>query len=201
MEVKAREAAGGALDIVPATAGRWEALADLFGRAGASSGCWCMYWRLGPPYNRRPHEHNRDAFKELVEGGPPPGLLAFAGEVAVGWCQVTPRDDLPWVRQTRVLGPVDLTLDPAVWAVSCFFVRRAARRQQVASALLAAAVEWAGAAGASVLEGYPVDTDVPGSSRNVFTGTRAMFARAGFYPVAARHPARPTMRRDLKGAR
>jgi hypothetical protein len=26
----------------------WPALEDLFGRAGASNGCWCMYWRIGP---------------------------------------------------------------------------------------------------------------------------------------------------------
>jgi hypothetical protein len=32
----------------PLTSEHWPALEDLFGRAGASNGCWCMYWRLGP---------------------------------------------------------------------------------------------------------------------------------------------------------
>jgi hypothetical protein len=32
----------------PATSAQWPALEDLFGRSGASNGCWCMYWRIGP---------------------------------------------------------------------------------------------------------------------------------------------------------
>ena len=36
-----------AVTISPLTSGRWPALEDLFGRAGASNGCWCMYWRIG----------------------------------------------------------------------------------------------------------------------------------------------------------
>src|SRR6516225_10735734 len=33
-------------------------------------------------------------FREIVERGPPPGLLAFDSDIAVGWCQLTPRDAL-----------------------------------------------------------------------------------------------------------
>jgi hypothetical protein len=32
------------------TSAQWPALEDLFGRSGASNGCWCMYWRIGPRY-------------------------------------------------------------------------------------------------------------------------------------------------------
>src|SRR5262249_10517280 len=35
---------------------------------------------------------NKTAFREIVERGPPPGLLAFDGDIAVGWCQLTPPD-------------------------------------------------------------------------------------------------------------
>ena len=38
----------------------WPALEDLFGRAGASNGCWYMYWRIGPRYHDRPRIENRD---------------------------------------------------------------------------------------------------------------------------------------------
>jgi hypothetical protein len=65
----------------------WPALEDLFGRNGACSGCWCMYWRIGSAYRRTARERNRAAFREVVRRGPPPGLLAFDGEVAVGWCR------------------------------------------------------------------------------------------------------------------
>ena len=34
--------------ISPPTAERWLALEDLFGRAGASNGCWYMYWHHRP---------------------------------------------------------------------------------------------------------------------------------------------------------
>lgn len=41
--------------ISPLTAERWPALEDLFGRAGASNGCWCMYqraWSYRQPVSR-----------------------------------------------------------------------------------------------------------------------------------------------------
>jgi hypothetical protein len=28
----------------------WPALEDLFGKWGASNGCWCMHWRIGGAY-------------------------------------------------------------------------------------------------------------------------------------------------------
>jgi hypothetical protein len=40
----------------PLTPDLWPALEDLFGKNGASNGCWCMYWRLGPAYFKRPRE-------------------------------------------------------------------------------------------------------------------------------------------------
>ena len=82
------------LTVRPLTPDLWPALEDLFGKNGACNGCWRMYWRLGPAYFERPREDNRSALRKIVTQGPPPGLLAFAGEKAVGWCQLTPRDDL-----------------------------------------------------------------------------------------------------------
>ena len=78
------EEGGMKLTIRPLTPGLWPALEDLFGKSGASSGCWCMYWRLGSDYYKRPREKNKVAFRSIVKRGPPPGLLAFDGDVAVG---------------------------------------------------------------------------------------------------------------------
>jgi hypothetical protein len=91
------------LTISPLTPDLWSALEDLFGKRGACNGCWCMYWRLGPEYFRRPHEENRRALRRIVRQGPPPGLLAFDGELAVGWCQLTPRADLDWLNRKPTL--------------------------------------------------------------------------------------------------
>ena len=80
--------------VYPLTPELWPALEDLFGEQGPVRRCWCMYWRIGNDYCKRPHDANKAAFCELVKSGPPPGLLAFDGELAVGWCQLTPRDVL-----------------------------------------------------------------------------------------------------------
>jgi GNAT superfamily N-acetyltransferase len=154
-----------------------------------------MYWRLGPDYYRRPHEMNRRALRRIVKQGPPPGLLAFDGERAVGWCQLTLRADLGWLKRKAALDGGDSL---PVWSISCFYVRRGYRNQGVMSALIAAALKEAKRAGAPALEAYPVDTTRSGSTRNVFTGTASAFRRLGFKTVARPAPARPVMRHDLK---
>jgi len=184
------------LSIRPLTPDLWSALEDLFGKGGASNGCWCMYWRIGSEYHKRAREKNRNAFRRIVTHGPPPGLLAFDGERVVGWCQLTPRAELRWLHRTRLFVAVD---EMPVWAVSCFYVRRGYRRQGVMSALIAGALKAAKQASAPAVEAYPVDPARSGSTANVFTGTTAAFRRAGFTTVARRVRSRPIMRHDLKG--
>jgi hypothetical protein len=106
--------------IRPLTPDLWPALEDLFGKNGACNGCWCMYWRIGSAYRKRPREQNKAAFREVVKRGPPPGLLAFDGDVAVGWCQLTPRDALPWLDRAWRLKRVDVV---PVWSLSSMCAR------------------------------------------------------------------------------
>lgn len=177
----------------------WPALVDLFGRAGASNGCWCMYWILGAEYHKRPREKNKQALQRAAAEGPAPGLLAIDDTgTAVGWCRVTPRGQLTWLNRRAEFAPVD---DLAVWSVPCFFVRRGMRQQGMVASLIAGAIDHARACGAPALEAYPVDTSVPGSTRNIFPGTVAAFEEAGFTVVARRNPARPIMRYDLSVSR
>ena len=184
------------LTIRPLTPDLWPALEDLFGANGACNGCWCMHWRIGSAYHKRPRAKNKAAFRDIVRRGPPPGLLAFEGDVAVGWCQLTPRDSLPWLEHDWRVKRVD---DVPVWCLSCFYVRKGYRRQGVTSALIAAALKAAKRANASALEAYPRDADEsPGST---FTGYTSTFARAGFTTVARHTPSRPIMRHDLKSIR
>ena len=76
------------LDIRPLTADLWPAFEDLFGKRGACNGCWCMYWRIGAAYRKRPREKNKAAFKRIVKKGPAAGLRGYpAGtfaDLAVG---------------------------------------------------------------------------------------------------------------------
>jgi GNAT superfamily N-acetyltransferase len=181
------------LRIRPLTPDLWPALEDLFGESGAVGGCWCMYWRIGRVIRKRPRDRNKAAFREVVKRGPPPGLLAFDGDLAVGWCQLTPRDAVPWLDRTWRLKRVD---DVPVWSISCFYVRIGYRRRGVTSALIAAALQAAKRAKAPALEAYPLDAvETPSASG---TGYASTFARAGFKTVARRTQPRPIMRYDLK---
>jgi GNAT superfamily N-acetyltransferase len=153
-----------------------------------------MYWRIGNAYRKHSREENKAAFRKVVNQGPPAGLIAFDGDVPVGWCQLTPRDALPWLDKTWRLRRID---DVPVWSISCFYVRKGYRRRGVTSALITAALKAAKAAGAPALEAYPLDADLTPSASG--TGYASTFARAGFKIVARHTPPRPIMRHDLKG--
>jgi GNAT superfamily N-acetyltransferase len=181
------------LTIQPLTPDLWPALEDLFGDHWPVNRCWCMYWRIGNDYRNRPRDANKAAFCELVKSGPPPGLLAFDGDLVVGWCQLTPRDALPWLDRTWRLKRVD---DLPVWSLSCFYVRKGYRKRGVTSALIAAALDAAERAGASALEAYPLDATLTPSASH--TGYVSTFARAGFKIVARHVPPRPIMRYDFQ---
>jgi GNAT superfamily N-acetyltransferase len=175
--------------VVPLTPDLWPVLEELLDQGGPAGRCWCMAYRIGPSYRRRPADQNRADLRTVVDAGPPPGLLAFRDDVAVGWCQVTPRDDVPALdRQWRVRA-VD---DVPVWAITCFYVRVGHRRDGVMAALLQGAVDLARAAGAPAVEAYPLDAAVSPSATSM--GYATTFAAAGFVEVARRSPERPIVR-------
>jgi GNAT superfamily N-acetyltransferase len=151
-----------------------------------------MYWRVGRAYRGRDRQ-NRHEFRDVVMRGPPPGLLAFAGELAIGWCQLTPRRALPWLDRAWRLKPVD---DVPVWSLTCFYVRKGYRRHGVTSELISEAVRYAKEAKAPALEAYPLDAGLSPSASS--TGYASTFARAGFEVVARRAPSRPIMRHALR---
>lgn len=179
--------------VQPLTPRNLSALEDLFTTQGPVSRCWCMYWRIGDAYRKRSPGENKAGFCQLVKSSPPLGLLAFSGDLCVGWCQLTPRESLPWMEKTWRLKRVD---DMPVWSLSCFYIRKGWRRKGVTSALIAAAIETAKKAGAPALEAYPLDSKLSPSSTN--TGYVSTFMRMGFKVVARRVPPRPIMRYDFR---
>jgi GNAT superfamily N-acetyltransferase len=177
------------LIIHPLTPDLWPALVDLFGAKGACNGCWCMYPEIGSAYRKRPRARNKADFEAVVTRGPPPGLLAFESDTAVGWCRVTPRDAVPALDRSWRLARVD---DLPVWSLTCFYVRIGYRRHGITTALLKAAVKAAQRARAPALEAYPFDAALSPSASG--TGYASTFKRFGFKVVARRAPARPIMR-------
>lgn len=188
----------GGLICRPLVRDRWTDFEDLFGRNGACGGCWCMLWRLPRrQFEAQKGAPNKAEMKRLVDAGEVPGLLAYAGRRAVGWCAVAPRESYPALGRSRILKPLD---DRPCWSVSCLFVHRAFRLQGVGTRLLCAAAGFALDRGATLIEGYPVE---PGAGRSIpaafaWTGIPSAFERAGFHEAARRSPTRPIMRRELR---
>jgi GNAT superfamily N-acetyltransferase len=181
------------LTIHPLTPGRWDDFETLFGENGACAGCWCAWWRMGQSeWLAKKGDGTKRKMRALVKKGPPPGLLAYADDEAVGWCALAPREDYPRLARSKILAPVD---DAPVWSVTCFFVRRDWRRRGVTVALLDGASRWVGAQGGRILEGYPTDTDKEQPATFVHHGLAGAFRRAGFREVARRSKTRPIVRR------
>jgi GNAT superfamily N-acetyltransferase len=157
-----------------------------------------MWWRL--PRSRFVQQKgagNKRAFKRIVDAGETPGLLAYRGGEPIGWCALAPRETYPRLERSRILKRVNA--EP-VWSVSCFFVARPFRRRGVTVALLQAAVRYARARGARVVEGYPVEPRRgPMPDAFAWTGTASAFRRAGFVEVLRRSATRPIMRYVVAG--
>lgn len=184
--------------VLPLTADLWPSFEDLFGRQGACYGCWCTHFRLPPAVRREnDRQRNKDHIRARIEAGPPPGLLAFEDDVAVGWMQIGPRADVPeWNNAGRVSAPMPdaAAEDAGVWAVSCFFLRAGARGKGLTHRLVAAGIEHARRNGARLLEACPMDQSKDSRSIGLFVGSTRVFERAGFAPVVTRKAGRPLMR-------
>lgn len=191
-----------AVTVRPLTPGLWPALEDLFGANGAHGGCWCMYWRVPGPrkaWSEACGAPNREAFFSIVKAGPPPGLVAFDGEKPVGWVNLGPRSLFPRFNAAKTSSPLvpDDASDVGVWAINCFFVRAGERRRGLTRALLDAAVDFARAGGARVLEACPIETERKLIWGEGYVGIGSTFRAAGFRAVAKRSQTRPLMRIDL----
>ena len=172
------------MEIVPLSARNWPSLADLFSAGGDPKWCWCQFWRKpGSNWSNTSADDNRDDLRALAGGdGPAPGLVALVDGVAVGWVGLGPREGFGRLARSRTLPQLP---GDNVWVINCFVVAKGSRRSGVAGSLLAAAVAYAREHGAGVVEGYPVATGGTRiSSASVYTGTAAMFERAGFEVAA-----------------
>lgn len=169
------------LTVRPATLDRWDDVATVLDGEG-EVGCWCQAWR-GLDAKRLSGGRSRPQLlrDQMREQAPPPGYLAYLGDQPVGWVGVGVRTALPRLAHSRTIPAID---DRPVWAIGCFRIRPGYRRRGVATALLAAVVDAARAAGAPGVEAYPVDP----AGRRVevgagYVGIASMFDAAGFRRV------------------
>lgn len=186
--------------VAPLTPDLWPAFERLFGKNGACSGCWCIHWRVPrTDYVAMRGAKAKAYFKRRVMKGPPPGVLAFEGEDAVGWLQIGPRADTPqWNSPRRATAPLKESdgEDARVWGATCFFIRPSARGQGVMDELLKGGINYARANGARLLEACPIDGKV--GNVDAYVGLMSVFERAKFKEVARRKDNRPLMRLALR---
>ncbi|CAN7552859.1 GNAT family N-acetyltransferase [Mesorhizobium sp. LjRoot246] len=158
---------------------------NLFEQPGGPKYCWCMAWRNLPSREHVPNDEKKRAIISLIEADTPVGILARVEGKTVGWCSVAPRETY------RRLSRQQDDSETGVWSIVCFYVPRALRGGGLASALLAAAIDYAFAKGASTIEAYPVDQASPSYS---FMGFRDMFAARGFREIGMAGSRRHVMR-------
>lgn len=109
------------LAVHPLTAERWEDFELLFGPNGATSGCWCMWWRItAAEFAAEAGDGLRAKFKSLVSDEHHPGLLAYWEGVPAGWVSLGDRSEFGRLNRSPKLGPID---DERVASIVCFFVR------------------------------------------------------------------------------
>lgn len=166
---------------MPASGERWDDVVTMLG-GDLDKGCWCQAWRGRDEIAKASGERRPATLRrQLRDGQPPPGFLAYVGDEVVGWAGVSVRTRTPRLMNSRTIPLVD---ELPVWSIGCFLVRVGHRRKGVASALLAAIVEAARKVGAPAVEAYPIDPVGRRANANfAFVGLASMFDRAGFRRV------------------
>lgn len=176
----------------PVTRERLPDLARFSEAHGKFRYCSCMRWRMtSTEYKDSTKEGRVARLEEMVREGTPIGVLAYVDGAPVGWCSIAPRESYRGLERYRALARID---DAAVWAIVCFFVDPSQRRRGLTQGLLLAAVEYAKAGGARVVEGYPVE---PEEKLYTYMGSPRAFGARGFSDVTPSGRARRVVRLRL----
>ena len=131
-------------------------------------------------------DQNRELRSALLDAGEYDGYLAYVGGIPAGWCQVGQCD-----RLEKLVWQFQLPPDSNTWAISCFMIAPAYRRQGLAARMLAAVLADLRNQGVQRVEAYPKrggDLDVD----DLWNGPESMFRAAGF-GVVKDHPTRPVL--------
>ncbi|MGH2450119.1 MAG: GNAT family N-acetyltransferase [Candidatus Limnocylindria bacterium] len=200
----------GKLTVRPLTAARVDDVKTVTSGTWGST-CWDLFPRYTPAQQRAlgivgggpgtAERKRREALAKLARRRKnSAGLVAYEGREPIGFVSLGPRSDFSRTSNSKATPPVDGV--PA-WVVPCITVRRGHRGKGVAVAMLRAAVDYAGKRGAPAVEGYPRADRKRVHDDFAFTGTEAMFRRAGFRKVRGVLPRLPkgwtprvTMRAD-----
>lgn len=156
----------------------WEGFAALVeANNGIFGGCWCMGFHPKPDGDVDAPVDKRELKLERVRSRTTHAALVYDGDECVGWCQFGAPEELPRIK-SRAEYEKGLTEQPD-WRIACNYVGKGHRRQGVATAALAGALELIAGLGGGTVEGYPEDaSSVPAGF--LFNGALSTYEDAGF---------------------
>jgi GNAT superfamily N-acetyltransferase len=137
-------------------ASTWAAFAALVEcNNGIFGGCWCLGFHPKQSWDPQQDRYaqKRAAKEQRVREGNAHAALVLEGDDCVGWCQFGTPDELPRIKN-RAEYDNGRTTSPD-WRIACCYVGKGHRRQGVATAALAGAVDLIAGLGGGTVEGYP----------------------------------------------
>ena len=165
-------------DIRPLDESTWPAFADLVERNnGIFGGCWCMGFHPEGVGKDTTAELNRERKLERVQAGTAHAALVFRGEDCLGWCQFGRPAEVPRIKSRAAYEKVKPV--PPDWRIACNYVGKGNRRQGVAGAALAGALDLIASLGGGTVEGLPEAAEsVPAGF--LYNGALSTYERLGF---------------------
>jgi GNAT superfamily N-acetyltransferase len=174
-----------------ASVGAWTRLFE-----GCGSSCFCRYWHFEGNKNewlaRCAHDADANRCEQIsrVLTCDPcaRGLVAWHGDLAVGWMKLAPRACLGKLTRLPVYRSLEVGDDAGVFSVGCLLVLPEQRRRGVASALVAAADTHVRAWGGIAIDAYPRHTEGPLHDEEAWMGPESIFRDAGYEAIAGSGP-------------
>jgi GNAT superfamily N-acetyltransferase len=156
----------------------WAAFAALVERNnGIFGGCWCMGFHPEGGDKAATAALNRERKLERVRSGTAHAALVFDGQDCLGWRQFGAPDEVPRIKNRAAYEKGRMTSPD--WRIACCYVGRGHRRQGVATAALAGALDLIAGLGGGIVEGYPEDAgSVPAGF--LFNGALSTYEKLGF---------------------
>ncbi|WP_205678924.1 GNAT family N-acetyltransferase [Brachybacterium endophyticum] len=172
----------------PLDAGTWEDFAELVERNGGVFGCcWCMGHHATPDgtsYHQIRGLDKRAAKEELVRSGRAHAAVVYDSDgVAQGWTKYGRLDEIPLLAQHRRAYEKEQETPPA-WRIPCFYTDTHHRREGIARAGLAGALDLIARAGGGTVESIPeIVTGRVAHGRFLFQASAELFEEHGFSRV------------------